>query len=86
MLQGAFGDWFGGATPLPSQGVWRMHDGRVLLDKGQTVVLSMTTKARFLKFRARVEELVDRVGDLLKQEAMAVIAFRRSDGFLVIGE
>ena len=46
----AFGDWFGGATAMPCLGTWEMLDGAGLaVDRKQVVVVSMTTRRKFLR-------------------------------------
>jgi len=86
LLLKAFTRWFGGATALPSLGTWEMLDGSgIAIDRNQTVVFSMTTRVVWRKQRARVVRLASQVGDLLDQEAMAVVAFAKADGLLVFG-
>ncbi len=85
LLLKAFGEMFGGATAMPCLGTWEMLDGSGLaVDRGQTVVVSMTTREAFLKHRERVAGIVSEVGDLLDQEGMAVIAYSSADGFLLL--
>jgi hypothetical protein len=87
MLLNAFAKWFGGASAMPSLGTWRMRDGSgVEIDRGQTVIASMTTRREFRKRRAAIRHIARRVGDLLNQEAMAVIAYPASEGFVVGAE
>ena len=76
---------FGGATTMRSQGVTKMSDGTVLLDTGQTLVMSGTTRRKFLRRRKEVGRIAMRVGKMINQESMAVIAYP-SDGFIVILE
>ncbi len=83
----AFGEWFGGATTMPCLGTWEMLDGSgVAVDKNQTVVMAMTTRKQFQKFRRQIEQVVEEVGDLLEQEGMAVIAYPTAEGFLLLLE
>ena len=82
----AFGEWFGGATAMawPCLGTWTMLDGSgVAVEKGQTVVVVMTTRPEYLLRRRAIENLVDGVAKDLRQEAMAVIAANASDGYLL---
>ncbi|MBI4678743.1 MAG: hypothetical protein HY748_14280 [Elusimicrobia bacterium] len=58
-------------------------DGTVLVDPDQTLVVSGTTRREFLRRRKEVERLALRVGEMLNQESVAVIAFA-SDSFLLI--
>lgn len=81
-----FGDWFGGATPIPwpCMGVWRTLGGSGLsIEKGQVVVTVMTTRALYRRNRRRIERLVAEIGRMLQQEAMAVLAMPASEGFLL---
>ena len=83
----AFGEWFGGATAMPCLGTWEMLDGSgMAVDKDQTVVVAMTTRKQFQKFRRRIEQVVGEVGDLLEQGGMAVIAYPTAEGFLLLLE
>jgi hypothetical protein len=82
----AFGEWFGGATamPWPCLGTWTMVDGSgVVVEKGQTVVVVMTTRKDYRARRGAIEHLVDDVAKKLDQEAMAVIVSKASDGYLL---
>jgi hypothetical protein len=82
----AFGEWFGGATamPWPCLGTWTMVDGSgVVVEKGQTVVVVMTTRKDYRAHRGAIEHLVEDVAKMLDQEAMAVIVSKASDGYLL---
>jgi len=86
MVMKAFGEWFGGATamPWPCLGTWTMVDGSgVVVEKGQTVVVVMTTRKDYRARREAIEHLVDDVAKALDQEAMAVIVSKASDGYLL---
>jgi hypothetical protein len=84
MILTAFAGWFGGASAVPSLGAWRLSDGSgIEIDQGQVVIASMTTQGEFRRRRTEIEQLASRAGDVLKQEAMAVIAYPASEGFLV---
>src|SRR5258708_2098824 len=70
----AFGEWFGGATamPWPCLGTWTMVDGSgVVVEKGQTVVIVMTSRKDYRARREAIEHLVDDVATMLDQEVMA---------------
>ncbi len=61
-----------------------MLDGSgVVVEKGQTVVVVMTTRKEYRARRGEIEELVDEVAKTLDQEAMAVIVYKASDGYLL---
>jgi len=61
-----------------------MLDGSgVVVEKGQTVVVVMTTRKEYRARRGEIEELVDEVAKTLNQEAMAVIVSKASDGYLL---
>ena len=82
----SFGEWFGGATAMawPCLGTWTMVDGSgVVVEKGQTVVVVMTTRKDYRAHREAIEHLVDDVAKMLDQEAMAVIVSKASDGYLL---
>ena len=76
---------FGGATEVRSQGVTRMLDGTVLVDHGQTLVMTGTTRKKFLGKKAEVEKIAVDIGKMLDQEGVAVLAYD-SDSFIVILE
>lgn len=85
----AFGEWFGGATamPWPCLGTWTMLDGTgVVVEKGQTVVVVMTTRVEYRARRESIEALVDKVARDLDQEAMAVIVTKASEDYLLFPE
>jgi hypothetical protein len=82
----AFGEWFGGATamPWPCLGTWTMVDGSgVVVEKGQMVVVVMTTRKDYRAYQGAIEHLVEGVAKMLDQEAMAVIVSKASDGYLL---
>ncbi len=81
----AFEGWFGGGTPMriPPGGIVRLEDGTVVLDPDQIVVVSGTTRACFRRHRPDIAKLAERVGQLLRQESIAVLAFATSDSLLV---
>lgn len=61
-----------------------MVDGSgVVVEKGQTVVVVMTTRKDYRARREAIEHLVDDVAKMLDQEAMAVIVSKASDGHLL---
>jgi hypothetical protein len=83
-LMRAFGRWFGGATAMPCAGTWQPLDDRtIMVDKGQIVVVSMTTKRQFRRRRPALARLVGALADELDQEAMAVISFPTAEGWIV---
>ena len=82
MLLG-FRGFFGGAKSIPSPGVYKTLSGKVIVEKDEPLVISMTTKGKYLKHKAKVETLIDSVGDDLNQESMAVIAFDGQEGGLI---
>lgn len=84
-----FGEWFGGASAMawPCLGTWTRLDGSgVVVEKGQTVVVVMTTRREYLARRRAIERLVDGVAWSLEQEAMAVIACPASESYLLFPE
>ena len=54
-----------------------------MVEKGQTVVVVMTTRKDYRERREAIEHLVDDVAKKLDQEAMAVIVSKASDGYLL---
>lgn len=79
------GSWFGSATALPSWGSWKESpDGPLSIDRGQAVVLVLTTPAKYRRRRPALTTLLRRVGLALDQEQMAAIAFRSARGSLLI--
>ena len=78
-----FEELFSGATSMSSNGIVRLLDGTVLVDSNQTLVVSGTTHREFLRQHKKVEQLALRVGEMLDQESVAVLAFA-SDSFLLI--
>ena len=78
-----FHEMFDGAKEIPSPGTYKTRAGRTLVERGEPLVISMTTRAVFRKQRRKVEALIGEVGDDLNQEAMAVIAFDSGEGGLL---
>jgi hypothetical protein len=61
-----------------------MVDGSgVVVEKGQTVVVVMSTRKGYRARRKAIEQLVEAVAMMLDQEAMAVIVSKASDGYLL---
>lgn len=87
MVLKEFEKMFGGATPMrvPPGGITRMLNGEVLLDPGQTLVVSGTTRRPFLKRKNDIRRVAKKVGVMLDQEAVAALAFP-SDSFIVLLE
>ncbi len=81
----AFEEWFGGGTPMnaPPGGIVRLRDGTVVFDADQTLVVAGTTRKVWRKNLDRVVELAERVGKMLRQESMAVLAFPTSESMLI---
>jgi hypothetical protein len=80
-----FGAWYGSATALPSWGSWKSEPGAALsIDKGQSVLLVLTTPAKYRRHRSRLVRLLQREGRILKQEQMAAIAFKSVVGSVLI--
>lgn len=71
---------------VPPGGITHMADGTVLVDGGQTLVVSGTTPRGFQKHRKAVLALAGEVGRMLDQEAVAVLTLDRSSVFLVFPE
>ncbi len=82
----AFEGWFGGATPMktPPGGIVRLEDGTPLLDSDQTLVVAGTTRLQFKKREADVVRLAEKIGKMLMQESIGVLAFATSDSMPVI--
>lgn len=81
----ALGRWFGSATSLPSWGSWKeAPDAALTLDKGQSVLLVLTTTGKVRRHRAALTKLLKRAGRDLNQEQMAVIAFPVAAGSVVL--
>jgi len=65
---------FGGATPIPAAGV-NIVPGKVLYEEGQTLaVAGCDNREAFLAKRDRIERFVERMGMVLKQHAVIVLA------------
>ena len=79
------GALFGSATGLPSWGSWK-KDARtpVSLDRGQTVVLVLTTPGKLRRGRSRLTALLRAAGRELDQDQMAAIAFASARGTLLV--
>lgn len=81
----ALGSWFGSATALPSWGSWKESPGaRLSIDRGQAVVLVMTTPGKYRRYKPALTRLLQGAGLALDQEQMAVIAFQSAKGSLLI--
>jgi hypothetical protein len=64
-----------------------MVDGSgVVVEKGQIVVVVLTTRKDYRTRREAIENLVNDVATALDQEAMAVIVSKASDGYLLFPE
>jgi hypothetical protein len=73
------------ATALPSWGSWKEEAGSPLsIDKGQLIVLVLTTMEKYRRHRSGVTRLLKRAGRALDQEQMAAIAFQSAKGSIVI--
>ena len=65
---------FGGATPVPSPGI-NILGGKVLYEKGQTLVMSACRdRDEYLAKRDRIEVFVDRMAEALNQQSVFVLA------------
>jgi hypothetical protein len=60
-----------------------MASGTVLLDPDQILVLAGTHRKDFLRYKRRIAALADELGEMLGQESMFILAFQKSDSFLV---
>lgn len=74
---------FGGATAMKAPGIVRLLDGTTVIDVDQTVVVAGTTRTEYLKLKAGVAMVAEKVGKLLEQESVVVLAYSRSDGFIL---
>lgn len=82
MAQAELTECFGGSTPIPAPST-NIVGGKVLYEKGQTLVLSACNdRDEFLAKRDRIRAFVERMGVALHQQSVFVLAVP-SDSFLV---
>ena len=75
---------FGGATSVPSPGLYNNLAGKVLYEeKGQILVMSACgDRDEYLAKRDHIQTFADRMAEALNQESIFVLAFP-SDSFLI---
>lgn len=81
-IHGLMGELFGGVTIIPSPGRWVGERG-VLVDEGQTLLISATTENDFQESESMLLENVEAMAEALDQEAVIVLAFEKSRSTLI---
>lgn len=74
---------FGAATPVAAPSLFKDRVGKILNEKGQTLVLSACSdRDEFLAKRDRISAFVERMGRALDQQSVFVLTVV-SDSFLI---
>ena len=82
MAQKELSDCFGGATPVPSPGLYKLGV-KIWYEKEQTLVMSACgDRDEYLAKRDRIQTFADRMAEALNQQSVLVIAFQ-SDSFMI---
>lgn len=77
-------DCFGGATPMDSQGEYRMADGTVSIEIGQRAVVAACSRSDFRRVKGKIEFFAEEMMRNLDQEAVCVLAFPGGDSFIIL--